>query len=106
MRRNLVFSLGYNVVGVALAMTGVLNPLVAAILMPLSLADRDPELVPGAHLRPGRRGGGPPMSVMFVLLPVALLFAGAAVGVFVWAARAGQFDDLETPAVRILHDDD
>jgi len=35
-RRNLIFSLGYNVIGVALAMTGVLNPLVAAILMPLS----------------------------------------------------------------------
>jgi cbb3-type cytochrome oxidase maturation protein len=46
------------------------------------------------------------MSVMFVLLPVALLFAGVAVVVFVWAARAGQFDDLETPSVRILHDDD
>lgn len=46
------------------------------------------------------------MSVMFVLLPVALLFAAVAVGVFVWAARAGQFDDLETPSVRILHDDD
>ena len=35
-RRNLLFSLGYNVIGVTLAMTGVLNPLVAAILMPLS----------------------------------------------------------------------
>jgi cation transport ATPase len=35
-RRNLVFSLGYNVIGVGLAMSGVLNPLVAAILMPLS----------------------------------------------------------------------
>ena len=35
-RRNLAFSLAYNVVGVALAMSGVLNPLVAAILMPLS----------------------------------------------------------------------
>jgi cbb3-type cytochrome oxidase maturation protein len=46
------------------------------------------------------------MSVLFVLLPVALLFAGAALGVFLWAARAGQFDDLETPSVRILHDDD
>ena len=46
------------------------------------------------------------MSVMFVLLPVALLFAGAALGVFLWAARAGQSDDLETPSVRILHDDD
>lgn len=46
------------------------------------------------------------MSVLFVLLPVALLFAAVAVGVFVWAARAGQFDDLETPSIRILHDDD
>jgi cbb3-type cytochrome oxidase maturation protein len=43
---------------------------------------------------------------MFILLPVALLFAAVAVGVFVWAARAGQFDDLETPSIRILHDDD
>lgn len=46
------------------------------------------------------------MSVMFVLLPVALLFAAGALVVFLWAVRAGQFDDLETPSVRILHDDD
>ncbi len=43
---------------------------------------------------------------MFILLPVALLFSGVAVAVFVWAARAGQFDDLETPGLRILHDDE
>jgi Cu2+-exporting ATPase len=35
-RRNLALSLAYNVVGVALAMGGILNPLIAAILMPLS----------------------------------------------------------------------
>jgi Cu2+-exporting ATPase len=35
-KRNLVFSLLYNVVAVVLAMTGLINPLVAAILMPLS----------------------------------------------------------------------
>lgn len=46
------------------------------------------------------------MAVMFVLLPAALLFAVAAVLVFAWAARSGQFDDLETPALRILGDDD
>jgi cbb3-type cytochrome oxidase maturation protein len=45
------------------------------------------------------------MSVMYILLPVALLLAGAALLVFIWAARAGQFDDLETPALRILHED-
>jgi Cu2+-exporting ATPase len=35
-RRNLVFSLAYNVVAVTLAMTGHMHPLLAAILMPLS----------------------------------------------------------------------
>jgi len=35
-KRNLAFSLAYNVVGVTLAASGVLNPLLAAILMPLS----------------------------------------------------------------------
>jgi len=35
-KRNLVFSLAYNVIAVGLAMTGLINPLVAAILMPLS----------------------------------------------------------------------
>jgi cbb3-type cytochrome oxidase maturation protein len=43
---------------------------------------------------------------MFILLPVALIFSGAAVLVFLWAARSGQFDDLETPGLRILHEDD
>jgi Cu2+-exporting ATPase len=35
-RRNLVFSLVYNGVGVSAALAGVLDPLVAAVLMPLS----------------------------------------------------------------------
>ena len=46
------------------------------------------------------------MELILVLLPFALLFAGIALALFVWAARSGQFDDLETPAVRILFDDD
>jgi Cu2+-exporting ATPase len=35
-RNNIVFSLAYNVLGASLAVTGSLNPLVAAVLMPLS----------------------------------------------------------------------
>ncbi|MAW62014.1 MAG: copper-translocating P-type ATPase [Planctomycetes bacterium] len=35
-RRNLLLSLGYNTVGVSLAMAGLLHPVAAAILMPLS----------------------------------------------------------------------
>ena len=46
------------------------------------------------------------MSVVFIVLPLALLIAAAAVVVYVWAARSGQFDDLETPGMRILDDDD
>ncbi|HVT82088.1 MAG TPA: cbb3-type cytochrome oxidase assembly protein CcoS [Phycisphaerae bacterium] len=45
------------------------------------------------------------MTVLFVVLPLALIFAGGALAAFIWAARCGQFDDLTTPAVRILHDD-
>jgi cbb3-type cytochrome oxidase maturation protein len=44
------------------------------------------------------------METIFVLLPLALLIAAVAVGFFVWAARTGQFDDLDTPAIRILFD--
>jgi cbb3-type cytochrome oxidase maturation protein len=45
------------------------------------------------------------VSVIYILLPLALLLAGVALVVFIWAARSGQFDDLETPAMRILHED-
>ncbi len=46
------------------------------------------------------------MSVIYILLPAAVILAIAAVGAFIWAVRRGQFDDLDTPAVRILHDDE
>ncbi|MCC6751503.1 MAG: cbb3-type cytochrome oxidase assembly protein CcoS [Deltaproteobacteria bacterium] len=45
------------------------------------------------------------MSVIYLLLPLALLLAGAAVAAFIWAARKGQLDDLVTPAVRAILDD-
>lgn len=45
------------------------------------------------------------MNAVFVLLPLALLIAGIAVALFVWAVRSGQYDDLDTPAVRMLFDD-
>lgn len=46
------------------------------------------------------------MELVFVLLPLALILAGVGVAAFVWAAKRGQFDDLETPAVRILFEDE
>ncbi len=44
------------------------------------------------------------MSVIYLVLPLALIIVGGAVLAFVWSARSGQYDDLDTPAVRVLHD--
>ena len=46
------------------------------------------------------------MSILYVLIPLALIVLGGAVWAFFWAVGAGQFDDLDTPAVRIIMDDD
>ena len=46
------------------------------------------------------------MSVLYIVVPLALVVVGVAVGAFLWAARRGQFDDLDTPAVRALFDDE
>lgn len=45
------------------------------------------------------------MTVLFLVLPLAILLSALAAGAFLWATRAGQFDDLETPAVRLLGDE-
>ncbi len=44
------------------------------------------------------------MSIIFFVLPLTLVLSLSAVAAFSWATRAGQFDDLQTPAVRALHD--
>ena len=45
------------------------------------------------------------MTVIFLVLPLALLIVAAAVFAFIWASRRGQYDDLETPAIRAIQDD-
>lgn len=46
------------------------------------------------------------MSVLYIMLPVAVALAGGGVWMFIRAVRGGQFDDLETPALRVLADDE
>jgi cbb3-type cytochrome oxidase maturation protein len=46
------------------------------------------------------------MTIIFVLIPLGLVLLAAAVLAFFWAVRHDQFEDLETPAWRILMDDD
>ena len=41
-----------------------------------------------------------------MLIPLSLGLLVLAVGAFVWAVKRGQFDDLDTPALDILEDDD
>ncbi len=45
------------------------------------------------------------MSILFILVPIALLLASGFVGVFLWAASSGQYDDLVTPSHKILFDE-
>ena len=46
------------------------------------------------------------MDVILIMIPAAFLLAGIAVYAFVRAAKAGQFDDMDTPAIRAVFDDD
>lgn len=46
------------------------------------------------------------MNVLYILVPVAIVLAALGVTAFWWAVRNGQFDDVETPAIRVLLDDE
>lgn len=45
------------------------------------------------------------MSVILILISASLLVAGGFLAAFLWSVRKGQFDDVETPAMRILFED-
>ena len=45
------------------------------------------------------------MSVVFILVFVAIIMAGAFLVSFIWAVKSGQYEDTYTPSVRILFDD-
>ena len=46
------------------------------------------------------------MNILYLLIPLGLILLGLAVAAFFWAVRSGQFDDLETPAMSVVMDDD
>lgn len=45
------------------------------------------------------------MEVIYLLVPLSLVFISIAIYVFFWAIKSEQFDDMEGPAHRILMDD-
>lgn len=46
------------------------------------------------------------MDLLYTLVPFSLFLLSVAIYVFFWAVRSGQFDDMDSPAHRILFDED
>ncbi|MGL5598653.1 MAG: cbb3-type cytochrome oxidase assembly protein CcoS [Aeromonas sp.] len=46
------------------------------------------------------------MNIIFVLIPIAMLFVILAGGIFFWAIRAEQFEDLDRQGATILFDEE
>ena len=46
------------------------------------------------------------MSVIYVLIPIAILLTAIGIYLFFWAVKTEQFDDLEKQGMSILFEDD
>ena len=46
------------------------------------------------------------MNVIYIVLPLSLVVAAGFLAAFIFAARRGEFEDLDTPAHRMLEDDE
>ncbi|QOC22253.1 cbb3-type cytochrome oxidase assembly protein CcoS [Wenzhouxiangella sp. AB-CW3] len=46
------------------------------------------------------------MNIIYVLIPLSVILMVLAIGAFFWAVKNDQFDDLDTPAMDILDDDE
>mgnify|MGYP001036698299 CR=1 FL=1 len=46
------------------------------------------------------------MSIIYVLIPLSVILMVFAIGFFFWAVKNDQFDDLDTPALDVLDEDD
>ena len=102
-RQNLAWAVGYNLVALPLAAAGQVTPWVAALGMALSsllvtlnaLRLARPDRNDDDHDHPAAAG-----------TDRACCCWGWRSTAFVWAVRRGQFEDLDTPALDILRDDD
>ena len=45
------------------------------------------------------------MNIFYLLIGVSLLAALIFLAAFIWSVKSGQYDDNETPAIRMLFDD-
>jgi cbb3-type cytochrome oxidase maturation protein len=42
------------------------------------------------------------MNIIFLLIPTSILIAAAFLAAFIWAVKSGQYEDTDTPAMRVL----
>jgi cbb3-type cytochrome oxidase maturation protein len=45
------------------------------------------------------------VDILFLLVPLSVVLVFMILGVFAWALKAGQFDDIERQGERVLRDD-
>jgi len=46
------------------------------------------------------------MNILYFMIPAALVLGGFFLVGFIWMVRSGQYEDLETPAIRVLTDEE
>lgn len=46
------------------------------------------------------------MSIIYILIPIAMLFVSIAVVIFFWAIKSDQYNDLDREGMNILLDDE
>jgi len=46
------------------------------------------------------------MDILYLLIPISLIFVAIIAWVFIWSVKSGQYDDMEGPAHEILMDND
>ncbi|AMK26461.1 cbb3-type cytochrome oxidase assembly protein CcoS (plasmid) [Sphingobium sp. SJ10-10] len=46
------------------------------------------------------------MNVLWYLIPISLTLGGIGLGLFFWAFKSGQYEDVAGAAERILNDED
>ena len=45
------------------------------------------------------------MDILFLLIPIALIFLVIALALFFWAIRNGQYDDMDSQSMKIIMDE-
>ncbi|MBL4908633.1 MAG: cbb3-type cytochrome oxidase assembly protein CcoS [Alteromonadaceae bacterium] len=46
------------------------------------------------------------MSIIYILIPIAIIFTAVGIYLFFWAVKSDQFEDLEKQGLSILFDDE